>query len=119
MIEVATSEILNANQPITSCDQIKRIVEREQRVKLSTHDVQKVIKQNMGLTYRRVRKVPVQANSERCLVLRQQYALAMLPMLESRTRVLNIDETWLNETSYIRRAWCKPGTPGTVATRPI
>ena len=39
MIEVATSEILNANRPITSCDQVRKIVEREQKVELSIHDV--------------------------------------------------------------------------------
>ena len=52
-------------------------------------------------------------------MLRQQYALVMLSLLDSGKRVINLDETWLNETSFIRRAWCRPGTPGTVATRPI
>ena len=39
MIEAATTEILDANRPITSCDQVRKIVEREQKVELSIHDV--------------------------------------------------------------------------------
>ena len=78
-----------------------------------------VLKKTMGLSYRRVRKVPVQANSERCLVLRQQYALVMLSILDSKKRVINVDESWLNETSFLRRSWCRPGTTGTIASRPI
>ena len=52
-------------------------------------------------------------------MLRQQYALVMLSYLDSRKRVINVDETWLNETGFIRRAWCRPRTQGTVATRPM
>ena len=77
------------------------------------------MKELMGLSFRRVRKVPVQANLDRCLVLRQQYALTMLSLLGSGKRVINVDETWLAESNYIRKAWCRPGTPGTVATSAV
>ena len=63
--------------------------------------------------------MPIQANMDRCLVLRQQYALAMLSVLDSGKRVINVDETWLSESNYIRKAWCRPGTPGTVTTSSI
>ena len=52
-------------------------------MKLSAQAVRQVFKKSMGLSFRRVRKVPVQANLDRCLVLRQQYALAMLSLLGS------------------------------------
>ena len=29
----------------------------------------------------------------------------MLELLEQGTRIINIDETWLNETSFIRNVW--------------
>ena len=54
------------------------------------------MKDELGLGYRMAKKVPVQANEMRCLVLRQQYAIAMLSLLQNGTRILNIDETWLN-----------------------
>ena len=77
------------------------------------------MKESMGLSFRRVKKVPVQANLDRCLVLRQQYALAMLSLLGSGKRIINVDETWLAETNFQRKAWCRPGTPGTVAMNSV
>jgi len=43
----------------------------------------------------------------------------MLPLLEKGTRILNIDESWLNETNFTRKMWCPPQSPATVQTRPI
>ena len=60
------------------------------------------MKDDLGLGYRMSRKVPVQDNSERCLVLRQQYAMRMLPLLKDGKRILNIDESWLNESNFTR-----------------
>ena len=88
-------------------------------MELSAQAVRQVFKKSMGLSFRRVRKVPVQANLDRCLVLRQQYGLAMLSLLGSGKRVIIVDETWLAESNYIRKAWCRPGTPGTVATSAV
>ncbi len=119
IIAAAADQLLDSRVPVTSCDQVKRQVEKEQEVKLTTQAVHQVMKKSMGLSFRRVRKVPVQANLDRCLVLRQQYALTMLSLLGSGKRVINVDETWLAESNYIRKAWCRPGTPGTVATSSI
>ena len=67
--------------------------------------VRQVLRKDLHMGYRMVRTVTVQANSERCLVLRQQYALRMLPLLESGRRIINVDESWLNQTRFIRRLW--------------
>ena len=37
--------------------------------------------------------------------MRQQYDLAMIPILEKGLRVINIDESWLNGTTFIRKMW--------------
>jgi len=58
--------------------------------------------------------VPIQANSQRCLVLRQQYALAMLELLMQDKRVINVDESWLNETNFTRKMWCPSDAAGTI-----
>ena len=55
--------------------------------------------------YRMARTMTIQANSERCLVQRQQYALKILPLLESGRRVINVDESWLNQTRFVRKLW--------------
>ena len=73
----------------------------------------------MWLGYRKPRMVAPQANSERCLVLRQQYALVMLSFMDLGKRIINVDETWLSQTNFIRKAWSSPESSGTVKLRPI
>ena len=58
--------------------------------------VNKVLRKDMGLGFRLAKTVPIQVNLERSLVLRQQYALKMLPLLEANRRIINVDESWLN-----------------------
>ena len=57
------------------------------------------------MSFVKAKKFHPQANSDRCLVLRQQFAQQMLELLLLDRRIINIDETWLNETSHIRRIW--------------
>jgi len=45
--------------------------------------------------------------------------LKLLPRLQAGTRILNIDESWLNETNFTRKMWCPAGAPATVIQRPI
>ena len=57
------------------------------------------------MSYLKCKKLNTQANSDRALVLRQQYALVMMGLLSDGKRIINIDETWLNETNFTRRTW--------------
>jgi len=66
----------------------------------------------MKLSFVKSKKLTPQANSDRSLVLRQQYALEMMNLLGAKKRVINIDETWINETSFIRRAWSERNGKG-------
>ena len=43
----------------------------------------------------------------------------MLPLLRDGKRILNIDESWLNEANFTRQIWCPPQTPATVSLKPI
>ena len=61
----------------------------------------------------------MQANSERCLVLRQQYALKMLPLLESGRRIINVDESWLFQTRFIRKLWVPADASATVTDKQV
>ena len=45
----------------------------------------------MGLRYRPVKLVNSLANTSRCLILRQKYAMFMLDLLASGKRVINVD----------------------------
>ena len=64
------------------------------------------------MSFIKAKKLHPNANSVRVLIQRQQYALTLLPLLEQGKRIINVDETWINETSFVRRVWSKRGGEG-------
>ena len=63
------------------------------------------MKETFKLSFIKSKKLNPNVNTDRSLVLRQQYALKMFEILKKGNRVINIDETWINETSFIRKTW--------------
>jgi transposase len=59
------------------------------------YDVRRIMRA-MGMRYRKVVHVPLKANSELNLVLRQQWALLYLEVMQHAKVVLSIDETWVS-----------------------
>ena len=94
-------------------------VEKKYDNELKVYKVRAELRKNMKWGYRKVRKVPQQGNSQRCLVFRQQFALTMLDLLDKKKRVISLDETWLNETNFTRRAWFPRDSPGTLPLQPV
>ena len=43
----------------------------------------------------------------------------MLPLLAEGKRILNVDESWLNEDNFIRRIWCPGQAPATVSAKAV
>ena len=67
----------------------------------------------------KTKKLNPQANSDRVLILRQRYAAQMVELLSEGKRVVNIDETWLNETSFIRKIWAHGKGKGNLTLRSV
>ena len=90
-----------------------------QGIEVSKNQVNMILKKEMKLSFIKVKKLHPNANTIRAKILRQQYAIAMLKLLESGKRIINIDETWLNETSFVRRVWAHRGGYGNMRLNPI
>ena len=43
----------------------------------------------------------------------------MIPLLQYGTRILNIDESWINSTNFTRKIWAPTATPRTIVAKPI
>ena len=43
----------------------------------------------------------------------------MLPLLESGKRVINVDESWLNQTRFHRRIWAPSDAPATITDKQV
>ena len=81
--------------------------------------VRQVMRKDLSMGYRLAKTVPIQGNSERCLVLRQQYAIKMLTLLERGRRVINVDESWINQTRFLRRIWVPSDSAGSVTDKQV
>ena len=86
-------------------------------MKVNVKAVRDVLKQDHKLSYRKIKRVPFQGNSERCKVLRSLYAQKMLPIYETSQRVINIDESWLNEADFRGRRWKGRGMLNTASDK--
>ena len=64
-------ELLANSIPIKSADSIVVRVNESTDLKVKHSEVRSVLRKDLGLGYRIARKIPIQSNSERCLVLRQ------------------------------------------------
>jgi len=73
----------------------------------------------MGLKYKLVKNISFQGNSERNLVLRQQFAIEMLKLLDSKKRVLNLDESTINSLTFFRRKWKEHGTTNSIPHKQV
>ena len=118
-IKKVVTRMLENNVPIVKADMVVRLVSEQEDTAVTIQQVQTVMRDDLGLAYRLTKKIPVQANQKRCLVLRQQYAMTMLPLLRDGRRFCNIDETWLQSTNFTRKAWSAPGTAATIPEKPI
>ena len=118
-IKATAEEMLARSVPIQSSDIIVARVNEQTDLKVKNHEVRSVLKKDLGLGYRLAKKVPPQANSERCLVLRQQYAIRMIELLQEKKRIINVDESWINESSFLRKMWCPGYSAATTTIRSV
>ena len=72
--------------------------------------VRQVMKKDLGLGYRQIKRVTHNSNSDRNLILRQQFAFKMLDLLKQKKRILNIDQTWLSDTNFSNKKWRARGS---------
>ena len=69
---------------------------------------------DMGMKFRKVHHIALSANSQRSLVLRQKWAIALLRHDLTKTVILNLDETWLGMSDFRRRKWQAPDSKNSV-----
>ena len=105
--------------PIYRAGQIKTAVEETADLEVTEPQVRNVMRKELRMGYRVAKTVAVQSNTERTLVLRQQYSLRLLPLLEMGRRIINVDESWLNHTRHLRRTWVPSSAPSTFREKQV
>ena len=78
-----------------------------------------VMRNNLNMRYRKIIPISMTANSPRNLVLRQQFAIKFIEILNSGKRVINVDESLLGQSDFRKRKWMVPGTSNSVAKKAL
>ena len=78
------------------------------------HEVRKIMKDTLGMSYRKIKFMSIHTNSEKNLVLRQRFAIEFLELMKKGKRIINIDETWLGQTDFRKMKWRVKGTTNPV-----
>ena len=89
----AANDIVATHKNIWRAAQVAECVKSKHGKEVSNGYVAAVLRTCLKMRYRKVKRVPFQGNSERCIVQRQQYGKYMLKLMSSGRRILNIDET--------------------------
>ena len=67
------------------------------------HEIYRVLKDDLNMSYHRVQHVALHGNSVRNHILRQRWALEFIRLFEDGSKTLiNVDETWIDTGDYRR-----------------
>ena len=101
----AVNEILATRKNLWRTAQVVEHIQSKYDCQVKPHYVSFILRNCLKMRYRKVKRVPFQGNSERCMILRQQFGAFMLDVLVSGKRVINVDETWINESDFRKMKW--------------
>ena len=101
------------DQFIDSVSFVKKKLKDEAGLDMKAWRICKVMN-DLGMRYRKVKHIPLQGNTDRSLVLRQQWAQKLF-QLPHVTRLICLDETWLGMSDFRRRKWQARGSSNSVA----
>ena len=112
-------KILKKNKDMHKSDEVKALSKAEYGQESSNYQICKVFRNELGLKYKMSKKITFQGNSERNLVLRQQFAIEMLKLLDSKKRILNVDESSIVSLTFPRKKWKQHGTTNSIPHKQV
>jgi len=101
--------------PIWSLATLRADIMRSLSIEVAPGRLRKLLSINCNMSFKRIKRLPVQINSERCLVLRSVYAHTMLHYLYEGYRIINIDESWLQSADCRLYKWGVRGKANTLS----
>ena len=104
-IKEAIGTMVDQDTFLDSVGSIHKTLVSQHQLEVKPKDVHHVLKHELQMSYKKVSPVSILANSAKNLVLRQQFALKFLELLQSKKVILNIDETWLGMMDFRRMKW--------------
>ena len=104
-IKRVVEDKVEARKVIDSAKSIAQDLEALAVPSVKERDVRMVMKEELGMRFRKIKTVSLHSNSEKNLVLRQRWALEFLTQARKKRVFLNVDETWLGMSDFRRMKW--------------
>lgn len=114
-IKTTVAALNQSRSIISSAKEVVTQVNVHAEAPVSEKQVRSVMKEELGMSYRKIKTVSLHSNSEKNLILRQRYTIEFLAQARKKRVFLNIDETWLGMSDFRRMKWQAPGTTNSVA----
>ena len=83
-----------------SVDNVTAYINSQTDLEVKKWEVQRVMKNQLNMRFKVVRRGPIYLKSDRNRICRQQAAMKIVALLQEGKILLNIDETWLNQSDF-------------------
>ena len=94
-------------------------VKQKTNCKVPLKSVSLILKNRLGLTYGKLKRIESNANILKCLILRQQSGQKIIELLKQGIRFINIDETWINQKDFRRKSWRKYNKSNSIGVKAV
>ena len=105
------------NVVIDSAASVRKSLKESIEIDAKEQLVRKIMRDKLGMRYKKIQTVSFKGNTPKNLVLRQQFALKLIEQLSWGYNIINVDETWLGMTDWRRRKWQAPGTTNSISKK--
>jgi hypothetical protein len=103
---LATTKSLNESRVvIDNVEMVSARVIRDHLIETTAKEVRSVMRDDLGMRFRKIKTVSLHSNSEKNLVLRQRWSLEFLAQTRKKKVFINVDETWLGMSDFRRMKW--------------
>ena len=104
---------------IDSAEDLKKTLKDKIGIEASEYEIRQVMRKQLNMKFKKIVPISIHGNSEKNLVLRQQFAKNLIQLLMSGKTLLNVDESWIGMSDFRRRKWMVHGTTNSTAKLPI
>ena len=108
------SELNRQDQVISSIPSLSKYLKEEFEMEKKPWELARILKEDLGMQYRRIKPLSTNTNSERNLVLRQRFAMELIKLMQEGKRILNVDQTWLGMSDFRTMKWRAHGTTNSI-----
>ena len=111
--------MIDNKHQVWSVEYVQTFVSKATTIPVKKHLINTVLRTDFNMSYRKLVHTSYLANNPRSMVLRQQYAKIIIPLLLEGKRIINIDESSVPFMDYRRFKWARRGTKNTFARKEL